>query len=243
MILAFLAILPFTYGAPTINTPETWDTPGNLEGWTYAVGSPPLGGASAVGVDGTMGGTPAALHVTFAAQGVPAPEDEKIYAVAASSGGIFAGNQSYVPAGEGSYYATFNFYADDYTTPANTLKFFFESDTSGRVWTYSLSGPAAIDSWYSYTVPISYSASWLSPGFGAAEFAADMLDVDQIGIWVYRASNTGAQNYGLDDFEVGFQIPEPSTYVILAFTLLTLGLTLRRKQILSFQPVRAFFSR
>jgi len=243
MLLVFPVLIPLVHGVPTLNTTETWNNPdGSLSNWTYAVGSPPGGGASSVAVDSIGGQT--AVHVTFAAQGSPAAEDEKIYAVAGSSGptAVFAGDQSYVPPGEGYLLANFSFYADDYTTPADTLAFFFYSSTGNRTWKYSLPGPATIDNWATYNVPIQWSASWTTPGGTEAMFNSDMTDVDQIGIWVYRASNLPAQNYGLDDFEITWQVPEPSTYVMLAFTLLTLGITLRKKQIFSFQPVRTFFA-
>ena len=210
-------------GAITTYTPETWDTAGDLNGWTFAVGTPPNGGASSVDAAAIGGHT--AARISFAAQGFAAPEDEKFYAVEGSSSDHFAGNENYTLS---DYGVRFSFYADDYTTPAETLSVFFYSGTSGRTWQYGLSGPAAIDTWYTYGVPMSWDANWTSAGFGQTEFNADLADVDQLGIWVARSSNLGAQSYGLDDFEV--YVPEPGTWAMLAFTLLSLGLTLRRMQ-------------
>lgn len=210
-------------GVPTVGT-ETWDVPGgNLNGWTYAVGSPPGGGAQTVDV-GALGGHANAVRVLFGDQGAgpSSPEDEKIFA----NSGNFAGNQDYTVSSAGG--VTFSFYAQDYTTPLDTVALFFYSGTSGRTWRYSLAGPATVGAWINYSAPMSWTANWTSPTFGQAEFTADLADVDQIGIWVNRSADTGAQTYALDDF--GLIAPEPSTYVILGFTLLTLAITLRRKQ-------------
>jgi hypothetical protein len=236
LLITFFTGWMSVVGAPTLGT-ETWDVPGNsLNGWLYSVGTPPGGGASTVDVGG-IGATGAAVRVTFGSQGFPANEDEKVFASTNSSGGIFAGNQSYAGL---SYYVSFKFYADDFTTASNTLALFFYSETSGRTWKYALDGPASINHWYDYiNLPMSWSANWSSPGFGQAQFNADIADVDQLGVWVYRSADTDQQTYGIDSFRLGvFQIPEPSTYAILAFTLLTLGLTLRRKQLISVAPIR-----
>jgi hypothetical protein len=223
-LLILMVVTGSVMGAITIYTPETWNTPGDLNGWTYAVGTPPNGGASSVNVVDPIGGH-SAVRIAFAAQGFAAPEDEKVYAVEGSSSDRFAGNENY--ALRNDYGIRFNFYADDYTTPSDTLSAFFYSGTSGRTWQYAFNGPATIDTWYNYVAPMSYNANWFSVGAGEAEFNTDLADVDQLGIWVMRSSDLGAQSYGLDDFEVF--VPEPETWAILAFTLLTLGITLRRK--------------
>jgi hypothetical protein len=219
------ACIGTAFGAPTIGVSETWDT-GNLNGWLYETGTPPGGGATNVDV-GAIGGHPNAVRVMFADQGgIPSPEDEKIYAIDTSSGGAFAGNANYTI---GMMGIRFNFYADDYTTASDTLSLFFYSSTSNRVWQYSLSGPATVGTWVTYNVPMYWTGTgWSSPGAGQTDFNFDLQDVDQIGVWVRRSADTGAQEYGIDDFTL--PIPEPGTYAMLAVTLSSLYATLRRRR-------------
>src|SRR3989339_1151809 len=154
-------------GTPTIGAVETWDG-GTLNGWSF---DPilPSGTASSVDV-GSIGGHDNAVRVMFGDQGgIPEFEEERVFATDAASSGNFTGDYS-----AGGFFATFKFYADDYTTASDTLSFFLHSGTSGRTWKYSLDGPATIDTWYSYYVPIGWSANWSSVGAGESEFNADL---------------------------------------------------------------------
>ncbi|OGV67816.1 MAG: hypothetical protein A2283_22450 [Lentisphaerae bacterium RIFOXYA12_FULL_48_11] len=236
LLMCLLFYLRPVYGVPVIGTTETWDS-GTFaaSGWANQPGSPPSGGAQAVTTDSI--GPETAVRIMFGDQGAGPYdfEDEKIYATASAQGGNFLGDFNAV---DSDIQVNFSFYADDYTTANNTLAMFFYSSTGNRTWKYSLSGPALIDTWYDYAVPMVWSGGWTSPGAGQTEFLADLSDVDQLGIWVYRSADLPAQNYWLDDFSFGLLVPEPSTYAMLAFTFLTMALTLRRKQFLSLVRVR-----
>lgn len=215
---------------PVIGTTEAWNS-GTFaaSGWANQPGA--FGGAQAVDADAI--GAQRAVRVMFGDQGAGpySPEDEKIYATASAQGGNFLGDYTI-----GNLAVNFKFYADDYTTiDNNTLALYFHSSIGNRTWKFSLNSPALIDTWYDYTVPMGWGG-WTSPGAGQADFNADLADVDQLGVWVYRSGDLPAQQYGIDDFGLGLFVPEPSTYAMLAFTFLTLGLTLRRKQLWSLAP-------
>ncbi len=215
-------------GTPVIGTTETWDSGTFADsGWTHQPGTPFSGGAQTV--DTGSIGSETAVRIMFGDQGFGPYEfeDEKIYATETAQGGNFLGDFS-----AQNISVNFRFYADDYTTPDSTLALFFYSSTGNRLWTYSLDGPATIDAWYDYDVGMAWAGGWTSPGAGQTEFMADLADVDQLGIWVFRTADLPAQTYGLDDFGFSLLVPEPSTYALLAFTLLTLALTLRRRQLL-----------
>ena len=230
LLISLLFCIRPAHGIPVIGTTETWDSGTFADsGWVHQPGSPPSGGAQSVET-ASIGGEQA-VQIMFGDQG-EGPysfEDEKLY----TTGAGFTGDYSYT-----NIQVNFRFYAEDYTTPNNTLAFFFYSSTGNRAWKLSLSGPALTNTWYDYAVPMLWAGGWTSPGAGQAEFLTDIADVDQIGIWVYRSADLPVQRYGLDTFSLGVYVPEPSTYVMLVFTFLTLALTLRRREFFSLVAVR-----
>jgi len=228
-----LLTLATANAVPVINTPETFNS--GLNGWQYTVMDP--GNPTATVTSAVIGSHTNALYVSFKEQSeAMVPPTELVHAFA-DTNSVFTGDyrpatieQSY---GVQNLGAAFKFYSGD--SFDGGLALFFHSSISGNEWRYGLSVPATLDTWYTYAVPIAWSSdgAWNSGGLGETEFLTDLASVDQIGILVQRSFDTAPENYGLDDFQL--YVPEPSTYAMLAFTFLTLGLTMRRKKLV---PVR-----
>ena len=206
-----------SFATPTLGPPESWSTPGNLDGWVAAnVGTP--GFASTVSAVANIGGSGSGVvDIMFPLIGAPSPDSQSFSTTAAG----FIGDYS-----SGAFSVGFSFYAAN-AVPSQLSMFFVAADNN--VWTYDVGLPSGTGAWSSFGAPMSYSAGWTSPGNpGVGVFNTDLATVDQIGIIVTRSGGTtGQEDYGIDDF--GLSVPEPATYAVIAFSLLTLGLTLRRR--------------
>jgi hypothetical protein len=137
--------------------------------------------------------------------------------------------------GDAVGYITFDFWSNadksvggDYRPAA--LEFYFVSDLGGgneTEWRINIFGQLDTDSDSGWN----YMDFWMYQGnfthqYGALSFAASMADVDQMGILISYTSQNG-QEYGIDNFQL--HNPEPGTYAVLAFALVSLGVTFRGK--------------
>ena len=111
-------------------------------------------------------------------------------------------------------------------TAPSSLKLYFYSDTTDNTWLYDLNVGSG---WSSHLAELSYS-QWDSSTGTEAQFATDMADVDEVGIWITYHEGIAGQVYGIDNFQLHDEvIPEPGTYSMLGFAMLSLGMTFRRK--------------
>ncbi|MDP6631392.1 MAG: hypothetical protein QGH29_10525 [Kiritimatiellia bacterium] len=124
-------------------------------------------------------------------------------------------------------FITFEFYAnanDGDDLPA-ALYFYFES-LAGSLWRlniYSqLSNPGG---WNDISVSMA-DAGWVNILGGEADLETTLLNVDDMGIML-TYEGVANQEYGIDNYRMHY--PEPGTYAVLAFALLSLGVTFRGK--------------
>jgi|GEM_PF-1815599 len=152
----------------------------------------------------------------------------------------FAGNKDYttlLPGGVES--VTFQFYAgaDDGGDPFATtdipgdLRLYFVSAGS-ITWYYDIDVTAGWGgSYFGYGANFYPYSGWYTDDTRSQTlFMGDLADVDEIGLEILYQDWDG-QVYGIDDFTLSDQpVPEPSTYAILGFALLSLGLVLVRQR-------------
>ncbi len=75
-------------------------------------------------------------------------------------------------------------------------------------WTLQIV-PPDVGVWQSFSVPVEFSAGWTTgPGSDAVTFFNDMLEVDTVGVYVYRNGTRDEQNYQIDDFYVQAETQE-----------------------------------
>jgi hypothetical protein len=198
---------------------DTWPNP-SLDGWAITnqnVGSPPYGSIANAGAGSDY------LRVTGGAD----PEGS-IYADYIGDTDTLVGD--YINGFATRVWAIqFNFLAQGSGT--NVLPYglsvYFMSSTN--YWYYDITTVAA--GWGVYGANLILSQGWY-PSSGSRNtetlFNQDLLNVDEVGILLTYNQNGGGQVYGLDDFQLlDTPVPEPETYAVLGFALLSLGITFR----------------
>lgn len=234
MVLMVVFGLMCGFATATVIFVETWDASGGTAGWDIDndPDQTPAGGGS-----GTLDNPSDWLRITGDTNPGGGVSDY-IFADAAASGGSLAGNLNYSSAGLNVQGISFRF-NNPSATPVAELVVYFHSDTSDRTWIHpslSILGGG----WNAYGVNIGderiqWGGAWFTEGGdGQTEWAADILDVDYIGVRITYLEGIPSQIYGLDDFQIedvsySNQIPEPETYAMLGFAILSLGFTFRRK--------------
>jgi hypothetical protein len=210
-------------GAPTIGYVETWSGAGT-EGWAQS-GS----GGGLFGFSAGSGNPAGSLGMGFNS-GSALPDSQSVFAQNSGNAANFLGNyQQYVAQG---VVVSFDFYAQGFKP--STLELYFVDSGTGRTWTYGLDDSAvSVGAWTTFVVPIgAFGPNWsmTGPGSGSlAEFLTDLGNVTQIGIGLVRNNSTSQQLYGLDNFDVTLQVPEPETIWLLLAALLSMGVTFRGK--------------
>jgi hypothetical protein len=203
------------WGTPVIDQPITWtNPPGGTEGWaTQSV----VGASPSV----TNPGAPGYLQITFPSQGAPLPGSAEIVSsqpgVTGSYGGSF-----------GEFYTvSFDFMCAT-STPSEWGVYFYSS-TSGNTWMYTdLNYTETPGDWQTFELSLEGTGWHLADdSYDAAQFDADLTDVDWIGIYISRDGEEDAEIYGLDNWVLHFQIPEPGTIPLLSAVLLSLCMTFR----------------
>lgn len=219
MTVFILAVAARSHATPVLGVPEQWANDGSVEGWTKL---------NEVGAAVTLSHNDGSdyLNINFAAQGSPNPGSVNVAADSGSSSGHFYGD--YTPV----QLVRFRFYAED--TLPSSISLYFYNTTSGRTWQYDLSNPLTTGSWTTYIVPfgsdyVAEGTGWhgAAPGYTSDDFLADMVAVDWIGLHIERFGTTGAEDYGLDDFEL--LIPEPETILMLLAALVPVAVTFREQ--------------
>ena len=194
---------------------------GGVGAWGIANG-PSSSEPNAVGILGTGGGFGggSALAVTADTTGLGLVNDLVFVNAASFGGSDFTTYQGR----DNAQSISFDFYNND--TPSGLQLFFTTS--GGTNWYYNFSDLPASTSWRSYSVMMTSENGWTDLGQGG-NFAQDIQDVQTIGVQLQYLFDTAGQDYRIDNFTRGYQVPEPGTYAALGFAFLSLGVTFRRK--------------
>lgn len=110
------------------------------------------------------------------------------------------------------------------------LYFLTQEGPDEYYWRYTIDVSSLSSGWNELTVAVD-GYGWYVPGDPTKtfnDFKIDVYDVDEVGLLLTYQSWAG-QVYGIDDFTLGYAVPEPSTYAVLAFAFLSVGFTFRRK--------------
>ncbi|MBP7830402.1 MAG: PEP-CTERM sorting domain-containing protein [Kiritimatiellae bacterium] len=205
---------------------EDWDA--DAAGWSGR------DGVATVSYAGGFGNPAGSMSVTFAAQGVPAPEVDALRATAASSGGAFTGD--YLTDLGGFYGWTFSFYAATYLPSELQIRF---AGSSGPTFLYNAwPQVGGVGGWYTINVPGTYAGNW----FGGSEAAwnSALGNVSFVDIQIARSATGEEETYSVDNFQArdggggdpgggGSAIPEPTTGVLMLAALAGRGLMRRRR--------------
>jgi len=211
---------------------DTFDA--GMEGWEYK-GDPAGPAYATIGntdVDGD-GDTDIEIDVAVGDSG----KTDAIYLDSAASGLLSGtyGNDftSYgfggAEDGDAVGFITLDFWANaDKAEPAEdyrpaTLEFYFVSGYGGgSEWRINIFDQLDTDS--------DWNDILISGGFtqisGSETWANALTDIDEMGLLINYQDWTG-QEYGIDNFQI--HNPEPGTYAVLAFALVSLGVTFRGK--------------
>jgi len=203
--------------AAIVMTQETWTVAG-ANGWTI---TDSLGGAAYGGLS-NPGGAGGALTITGGGGSFQSYEDR-----IGTTAGFLTGDYANAPFGRAEFIG-FQFYAPTYQP---TLSVYFLN--GANTWYFDV--PVTVGGWNSYKVPLDWETGpvpggWYGSG-APGSFISDLGSVDEVGfiLGYYNSggSTPGGQVYGLDDFVLG--VPEPETYTLLGFALLSLCITFRRQ--------------
>jgi hypothetical protein len=124
---------------------------------------------------------------------------------------------------------TFDFFTDsndgldDY--PAS-LYFYFMSGT-GSLWVFDVASQLNGRGWNDGITVGLGGAGWNNIIGSETLLSTTLGNVAEMGILLTYEGTLAAQNYGIDNFALHY--PEPGTYAVLAFALLSLGVTFRSK--------------
>lgn len=206
---------------------ETWTT--SNSGWKIkTLNENPVSYGSIAVWGSDVGGNSEVLKIT--ASTVDAVKQDIIYADSTSSSpaGSLAGNVPYVAA----QYIEFDFYAN--MAPIGLSAYFKGANV---IWLNEITS-VTVSAWDKYQIPISfgYGEGWYRPAGGElsqSAFNASAADVDEIGIMIWYANSAG-QVYGIDNFSV---VPEPETWFMLGFALISVAFTFRQQLNESFKQI------
>ena len=178
--------------AATINSPEKWSN-GTVEGWLasdFELRSFP---SQLSNPDSAL-----QLHLSAVTAGIAA--ERYIRANVSSSLAKFVGSYG------GASSVSFRFRCEQYLPApydANAgTGFYLCLSSKGHRWFYRLNDPAGVGAWIRYNVPLSYSAGWYTfETVNTAEsFAADLGDVEWIGVLMQQNGNLADQSFSVDEF-------------------------------------------
>ena len=184
-VLCLLLSASLSSAQTPTNALETWND-GSTAGWKR---KDTLNGAAQA-----LANSGSALSVTFAAQTMPVPAVDLVYADAEASQGRFIGDYSGVGAIRFKLYCA--------TCLPAQARVYFQGGTSGNRWYYPLAG-LRTGEWVEVVVPLEYGSGWRKGTEPTAEqFEADLVSVAWVGVRLQRNGAIAAQTYGLDDFEL-----------------------------------------
>jgi hypothetical protein len=166
---------------------------------------------------------------------------DRAYADSGSSGGNFAGNVDYTQylSQPRSQFISFDFFNYSLAAPSGLQVFFTSTSHAGALWVYNLGGPFS-SGWNSFSVPMAQDGNWVDLNFAPGSFASAIADVDEIGIRIQYRQNE-ANEYRIDNFRRGYEVPEPGTMAALGFAFASMGITFRRRLNEAVAKVRGMF--
>ncbi len=208
-LLALCSAMPVAY-ANVVLAEETWDSGLGTPVWTEDDSYVSL-------VDDSSG----YLEINYTASRGPGEAETTVYM--ADPENFFAGDWGEV-AQDGGWIA-FDFWADDNTPFDFELRFQGQND----VWRYNLSTASLGSGFADFSADLVY-ADWYYGDFGGSDeatFLDDLSNIDWIGIYIYD-SDTAANEYRLDNFQL--MVPEPAEYALAFSALAVMWLSIRRKR-------------
>ena len=214
-----ILMLTCAMAGAAIITQETWTTVNNNYGWT-GLDSPSHAGAPYATLTNTTG------YLAIQTVGIPIIEEDFIFDV--GSLGASWSNYTATPVVRA---IQFNFMMSN-AVPDLVALYFTRTGGNG-IWSYEFTPSMG---WQTYGINLdwnlNYDGQWYSDTVGANRplFDADLAQVDEIGIILLYNGAVSDQIYGLDNFQLLDEpVPEPETYAVLGFALLSLGITFRRQ--------------
>lgn len=206
---------------------ETWDTTGDLRDWTIAA---EVGGGAPLTNPGGFGNPSGALQVNANELGDFTPDTERI-STAVGDGVPFLGDYS-TPIN--TDYVLFDFFMNSTadtggfgSTPGSGVQLYFEN--GGVTWYYEIDLSAQGAGWATYSVPFNSSAGWTDLGSSVNGFDSDRQGITEIGFRITYLTNTDLQQFGFDNLQRGYSVPEPETYATIGFALIGLCIAFRRR--------------
>jgi len=113
-------------------------------------------------------------------------------------------------------FVQFDFWASNQIP--NQVAVRWQSLTNSYVWSHSVSIDS-LQTWSSMSASLSDWQSWvLGPGASEDMFLSDLASINWIGVYIER-NGAGAQNYGLDNFDL--MVPEPGEVTMLVVALIS----------------------
>lgn len=211
-----IGVLSVLSAGAAVITQDTWTAAGSLDGWNAT--NVTRNGASF----GTLTNTAGFLSITG---GTNTGDLEVDYI--GETGGNLSGNMAYTNVGA----IQFSFLADANGTNdlPGGLRVYFISTSTNIIWYYNITSVSA--GWNTYSANIGFGSWYNTDGYNSQSyFDSSLLDVDEVGILLTYQGGVDYESYGIDNFQLlDAPIPEPETYVVLGFALLSLGVTFRRK--------------
>jgi hypothetical protein len=219
MALVSMGLLSVLSASAAVITEDTWTAAGSLDGWSGTASPRPPGGTAFATLTNTAG----FLSITGGTNSGGPPEVDFI----GEAGGNLAGNLAYTNVGA----IQFSFLANANGTNdlPGGLRVYFISSSTNITWYYDI--PSVSAGWNTYYANMNFSGWYNTQGyFTESYFDSSLLDVDEVGIVLQYQGGVDNEIYGLDNFQLlDAPVPEPETYAVLGFALLSLGITFRRR--------------
>jgi hypothetical protein len=128
-----------------------------------------------------------------------------------------------------------SFKVQSYDEPISQLGLYFsDAGGTGNEWVYYLNPPSAGNSSSYKLMALQDAGQWFNLATGDSgnedlAWSTDFATVGRFGIYVVEGAGFGAKNYGLDDVNLSFSVPEPESVWLIIAALASLGVTFRGK--------------
>ncbi|MDE0839868.1 MAG: PEP-CTERM sorting domain-containing protein, partial [Kiritimatiellae bacterium] len=198
---------------------ETWDTPGDAR--DFALSHVAGGTPGTLGTPGGFGNPVSGLEVTVDTTADFGPNTDTISSTGGDAAPFLGAYNTAQPEG-----ISFDFFQ---LTQPTDLRFFVVAN--GTTWYHTIDTSGfANGTWNTVSVSMDNSTGWFETILGSPDFVNDVgTSVGEIGFRISYAANTAGQQFGFDNLQRTYAVPEPETYAALSFALLCLGITFRRR--------------